>query len=441
MRSGRGCGCSDDQDRDTNGVGPVQPWLACGVAPTYDVILFGPTGVTGREVARYLTSRAPALGLRWAAAGRDRARIDDALGAVGATPDEILLADTTDEPSIDAMVGRARVVANLVGPYPRYGEPVHRACARAGVHQLDLTGEIDWVREMIDRYDAVAAASGAAIVPSAGFESLPFDLAAWLAATVAFERHGDSVVDVDAAVAMTTTARMSGIADAVSGGTFASMVEMIRRASGRPADPHAIDPAGPTTPSRFDLGARRHAGTGAWLAPLFPTPFLNPPVVHRSAALLRADGDPVFAPTFRYREGTVTASMVPGPDLPGVAPTVSALLAAGQQLLAGAGRPPGPSASGSPTRWPGSGRSRATVPDRRRWMPGPTASTCGPPRRRAGRPTSSSRPPAIPGTSPRRPSSARPRSPSPRWPRPAPATAPPRRCSASTTSIASPTPG
>jgi short subunit dehydrogenase-like uncharacterized protein len=310
------------------------------VASSYDVVLLGPTGVTGREVARYLSGRARALGLSWAVAGRDRARIDASLRAVDATPDGILAADTSDASSIDALVERARVVANLVGPYARYGEPVHRACAHAGVHQLDLTGEIDWVWDMIDRYDAGAVASGAAIVPSAGFESLPFDLATRLAATVAHARHGSPVVDADAAVAITSTSRLRGIADAVSGGTFASMVDMVRRDRRGPADPHALDPAGSTATSRYDLGPRRHAGTGEWLAPLVPSPFINPPVVHRSAALLRGDADPVFAPSFRYREGTVTASMLPGPALPGVAPAMAAAMATGNYLLAAAGGAP-----------------------------------------------------------------------------------------------------
>ncbi|MGH9270522.1 MAG: saccharopine dehydrogenase NADP-binding domain-containing protein, partial [Ilumatobacteraceae bacterium] len=218
--------------------------MATRVRKRYDVVLFGPTGVTGREVARYLGARAPALGLTWAVAGRDQARIERTMDTVDATPDALLIADTSDASSIEAMVGSASVVANLVGPYARYGEPVHRACARAGVHQLDLTGEIEWVRRMIDRYHAAAQDSGAAIVPSAGFESLPFDLAACLAAQTAYARHDSRVVDVDAAVTITTTARMTGIADAVSGGTYASMVEMIRGGDGRPADPHSLDPPG-----------------------------------------------------------------------------------------------------------------------------------------------------------------------------------------------------
>ena len=166
------------------------------MAAPFDVILLGPTGVTGREVARYLAWRAPQLGLTWAVAGRDRDRIDAALERVGATPDGIVLADVGDAASIDAMVERGRVVANLVGPYARYGEPVHRACAGAGVHQLDLTGEIEWVARMIARHEPAAQATGAAIVSCAGFESLPFDLAALLAASTAhaarrLARHGD----------------------------------------------------------------------------------------------------------------------------------------------------------------------------------------------------------------------------------------------------------
>src|SRR4051812_12651878 len=123
------------------------------MADRFDVVLFGPTGVTGREVARHLARRAPELGLRWAVAGRDRRRVDAALNAVGAQPDGVLPADVADRPSIDAMVASASVVANLVGPYARYGEPVYAACAEHGTDQLDLTGETDWLRTMIDRYE------------------------------------------------------------------------------------------------------------------------------------------------------------------------------------------------------------------------------------------------------------------------------------------------
>lgn len=300
---------------------------------TFDVVLFGPTGVTGREVARYLSARAPELGLTWAVAGRDRDRMTAALDAVEASPDGTLLADTSDASSIGRMVSRARVVANLVGPYARYGEVVHRACAEGGVHQLDLTGEIEWVQQMIGRYDVAATASGAAIVPTAGFEALPFDLAARLVAEAAYERHESPVVEIDAAVSISSTARVTRLADAVSGGTYASLVEMIRH-GGLVEDAHALDAERSSGAGRDVVRPRRHRGTGAWLAPL---PYLNPPVVHRSASLVRRDGDPVFAPSFQYREGTVVASMLPGPQLPGSDAVVSALATTGLYLSRGLG--------------------------------------------------------------------------------------------------------
>lgn len=306
------------------------------MAAPFDVIILGPTGVTGREVARYLARRAPQLGLTWAVAGRDRSRIDAVLERVGATPDGVVLADVADLASIDALVGRGRVVANLVGPYARYGEPVHRACARAGVHQLDLTGEIEWVGQMIERYGSTARASGAAIVPCAGFESLPFDLAALLAASTAHARSGSPVTEVDAAVAFAAPGGLTGITDAVSGGTFASLVDILRSGGGHLPDPHALDPAPSPRRGGYDLRPRRHSGTGAWLAPLFPSPLINPPVLHRSAELLRADGGNVFAADYRYREGTVTASMLGPANVAGVAPAASAAMALSQAAVTGA---------------------------------------------------------------------------------------------------------
>src|SRR5690606_15839991 len=135
----------------------------------------------------------------WAVAGRDRDRIEQALAAVGAVPADILHADTDDRGSIDAMVGAATVVADLVGPFARHGEPVYAACARAVTHCIDPCGEIDWVLDMIRRYDDRATASGAIIVPTAGFEALPFDLGALLAAHLLHERTGLGVASIDVA--------------------------------------------------------------------------------------------------------------------------------------------------------------------------------------------------------------------------------------------------
>jgi short subunit dehydrogenase-like uncharacterized protein len=299
--------------------------------PTYDVVLFGPTGVTGREVARHLHRRARELGLTWAVAGRDRARMEQTLAAVDAEPAEVLIADSSDPASIEAMVAGAAVVADLVGPFARHGEPVYEACARLGRRCIDPCGETDWVRTMIDRYDDLATETGAIIVPTAGFEALPFDLGALYAAHLLHERTGLPVASADVAVSITGDAPVRSMSDAVSGGTFASGMELIRRGGRDVADPHLLDTTD-HAPGRYDLRPRKHAGTGRWLAPMFPSPFLNPAVVHRSAALLRDSGDSIHAPEFEYREGTATDAMVPAPAAPAAAVGLS-LLSTGMAVL------------------------------------------------------------------------------------------------------------
>lgn len=302
----------------------------------FDVVLFGPTGVTGREVARHLHRRAPELGLTWAVAGRDRERIEQSLAAVGAEPADILHADTSDRRSIEAMVSSAAVVADLVGPFVRHGEPVYAACARSGTHCIDPSGEIDWVLDMIRRYDDKATATGAVIVPTAGFEAMPFDLGALLAAHLLHERTGLAVASVDVAVAITSdrSLRMRSAADAVSGGTFASGLEQIRRGRPEVSDPHLLDTQGGRD-GRYDLRPRKHSGTGRWLSPMIPSPFLNPPVVHRTASLLRDSGDTIHAGDFEYREGADTAGMLPG-LLAAPAAVAGSLLAVGMGTLTGA---------------------------------------------------------------------------------------------------------
>ena len=274
-------------------------------------------------------------------AGRTRARIDETLAAVGATPDGVLIADVDDAGSISDMVAAGRVVANLVGPYARYGEVVHAACAAAGVHQLDLTGEIAWVRRMIDSYQLAAEATGAAIVPTAGFESLPFDVGAALAAETAWRASGSPVVDVDVAVSFDVTAPVRTAADAVSGGTYASIIDMIR--SGDTAamtDPDFLDPNHRRRHRRFETLPHRHAATGSWLGPMIPSPFINPPVLHRSAALSRARGADVYAPSYRYREGAVMSTMMPGPNLAAIDLMSATTAALGMSGMSGATRLP-----------------------------------------------------------------------------------------------------
>jgi short subunit dehydrogenase-like uncharacterized protein len=234
------------------------------------------------------------------------------------------------------------VVANLVGPYARYGEPVYEACARLGRAELDLTGEVDWVRLMIDRHGDEASGSGARIVPTAGFESLPFDLGARLASRTAWDRHHSAVAHVDVACRTDFSGSLSGMADAVSGGTFTSGIDALRRGGADGfTDAHLLDPPFSGGSGGYRIRPRRHAGTGDWLAPMVPSPFLNPPVVHRSVALLREDDPNIFTDDFEYLEGTVVASMLPARAAP-AAPVAAGALAAFQAGFGLVGRAPEP---------------------------------------------------------------------------------------------------
>ncbi|GAA3316805.1 hypothetical protein GCM10020219_036790 [Nonomuraea dietziae] len=136
----------------------------------YDIVLFGASGFTGALTAEYLAEAVPP-GCRWALAGRDRAKLE----ALGHDVPSARRRHTTPPPS-PPLAEQARVVATTVGPYIRYGEPLVKACARAGTHYVDLTGEHEFVDRMFVRYDGMARSTGAKIVHACGFDSIPYDL-------------------------------------------------------------------------------------------------------------------------------------------------------------------------------------------------------------------------------------------------------------------------
>ena len=189
-----------------------------------DVVVFGATGVTGREVARYLAG----TGGRWGAAGRDPAKLERTLADVGAEPTATIAADVSDPDSLAAMAASASVVLNLVGPYTNRGRPVIEACIEAGTHYVDLTGEIPFVREMVEDLDVAATEAEVKVVQVCGFEALPPDLAVQLAAETARERWDAELERIDVTIAITAQPPgMPRASDAISGGTFQSMAEAV----------------------------------------------------------------------------------------------------------------------------------------------------------------------------------------------------------------------
>jgi short subunit dehydrogenase-like uncharacterized protein len=268
-----------------------------------DVVVLGATGVTGRRVARYLAEQRPDGG--WAAAGRDASRVDAVLAEEGTGAPETIVADVGDPGSLAALATRTRVVLNLVGPYTPTARPVIEACVDRGAHYADLTGEIPFARRMIDEFHEPATAAGVKIVQVCGFEALPPDLCVLLAAEAARERWDEGLSEADLEATWTTPGGPPHLSD-LSGGTLQSLAAMVADPSAdRARDPGALIPdegvagqvraVSPISPS-----PRRRGDTV--IGPMLPSAYINPAVIHRTAALLAADRGEDPRP-FRYREG------------------------------------------------------------------------------------------------------------------------------------------
>jgi short subunit dehydrogenase-like uncharacterized protein len=269
-------------------------------ARPHDVVVFGATGFTGRLVCEFLARREGVDPARIALAGRSLARLEalrDELGALApaAVHLPLVLADVERPTSLDAMARTSRVVLSTVGPYLRYGEPVVRACAEAGTHYVDLTGEGAFVDAMIESHEGRARGSGARIVPCCGFDSIPADLGAWLVVSALPE---DEPVDVAAYVEIGGQhADWRGRWHSISGGTWHTAIGFLRpsepgrarRAIARIAEKVSSGRRVSPLPGRVH---RAPAPIGGWAAPL---PTIDTEVVLRSAASL-----PRYGPDFRY---------------------------------------------------------------------------------------------------------------------------------------------
>lgn len=150
--------------------------------PTYDLVVFGATSFVGQILARYLSDYLSDAGagetLRWAIAGRSDAKLRQVRDTLGAAAQSvpIIVADAADETQLRALCAQTRVVVSTVGPYALYGEPLVRVCAQTGTDYCDLTGETQWIKRMIDKYEPAARQSGARIVHCCGFDSVPSDM-------------------------------------------------------------------------------------------------------------------------------------------------------------------------------------------------------------------------------------------------------------------------
>lgn len=265
---------------------------------SYDIIVFGATGFVGQLTASYLARSAPA-GVRIALAGRSQSRLEASREALPAAAAHwpLVVVDAADSAALADLAASTRVVATTVGPYVKHGLPLVEACARAGTHYADLTGEVLFVRDSIDRAHDEAVSSGARIVHACGFDSIPSDLSVLLAAERA---------RVDGAGALeATTLLVVAMRGGASGGTIDSLRGQLDAMKSNPAvrkivaDPHALSPDRATEP---DHGPERDAfltrrEDGRWVAPFVMATF-NTRIVRRSNALTGWS----YGRTFRYSE-------------------------------------------------------------------------------------------------------------------------------------------
>lgn len=251
----------------------------------FDIIVYGATGFTGRLVAEYLINAYPGPdGPKWAMAGRSLSKLQEVRDEIGAPADTPLLTANSDDPaSLKALCERTTVMLTTVGPYQLYGSDLVAACAATGTAYVDLCGEPAWMRHMIDAHQEAARRSGARIVFSCGFDSIPFDLGVLALQNAAKVKFGKPAPRVKCRVR-----KMQG---GFSGGTAASLKATLAAAARDPSilgllvNPFALTPGftGPSQPK--GLLPEYDKTIEAWVAPFIMAP-INTKNVHRTNFLL-----------------------------------------------------------------------------------------------------------------------------------------------------------
>lgn len=251
------------------------------MAKDFDIIVYGATGFTGRLVAEYLAQTGAT---RWAMAGRSLTKLQEVREEIGAPADTpLIVADSDDPATLKTMCERTEVVLTTVGPYQLYGNDLVAACAETGTAYVDLCGEPAWMRKMIDAHHETAKRTGARIVFSCGFDSIPFDLGVLTLQEAAKEKFGHPAPRVKCRVR-----KMQGT---FSGGTAASLKATLAAAAREPSilglliDPFALSPgfSGPSQPK--GMLPEYDSTIQAWVAPFIMAP-INTKNVHRTNFLL-----------------------------------------------------------------------------------------------------------------------------------------------------------
>ncbi|WP_293371367.1 saccharopine dehydrogenase NADP-binding domain-containing protein [Nevskia sp.] len=273
-------------------------------------VVFGATSFVGQILTRYLYQRYGIGGdVKWAIGGRSTPKLDQLRQSLGADGRKLpmIVCDAADEVALRELCSSTRAVVSTVGPYALYGSPLVKVCAETGTDYCDLTGEVQWIKRMIDAHEATAKASGARIVHCCGFDSIPSDLGVHFLQKQALAMLGKP--------AQRVKLRIKAMKGGFSGGTVASLMNVLREVSADPGlrkllgDPYAIAPATraqrPRQPDvRF---AQADQDARGWVAP-FVMSAINTRIVHRSNGL----SGHAYGADFAYDEAMSTGAGLKG---------------------------------------------------------------------------------------------------------------------------------
>ncbi len=276
----------------------------------YDVIVFGATGFVGTLLCQYLAEHLRGQNkICWAAAGRSQQKLSKLAASLGTSGGNLplLTADVTNASSLTHLCSKTRVLISTVGPYALYGEPVVKACVEAGTDYCDLTGEFQWIRRMIEKYESAAQQSGARIVHCCGFDSVPSDLGVYYLQQQAHSRFGQPCVRVK----MRVKAAQGG----VSGGTSASVINLVKETSSNPAledermDPYSLclERDHPIRLESTLIPVQHDDDFYQWASP-FVMAEMNARIVFRTNVLLNH----AYGRDFHYDEAILTGEGIPG---------------------------------------------------------------------------------------------------------------------------------
>lgn len=273
--------------------------------PPYDLVVFGATSFVGQILSKYLAEYLSTATetLRWAIAGRSQTKLQEVKASLGDAGQSvpIIIADASNADQLKQLCAQTRVVVSTVGPYALYGEPLIKACVESGTDYCDLTGETQWIKRMIEKYQTAAQQSGARIVHCCGFDSVPSDMGVYFLQQQAMQQWQQPATQVKM--------RVKTLKGGASGGTVASLMNVVQEAAADPVlrkellNPYALCPEnhGFITRQHFVKSAEYDPDFKAWIAP-FVMAAVNERVVHRSNAL----SHDAYGTNFSYNEAMLT---------------------------------------------------------------------------------------------------------------------------------------